>query len=59
MWPHPLNSPTVGGAGGGNGYKDTEISLTQLSTNYMVLIKSLIWAGVVGVGGDGAQVPLR
>ena len=39
--------------GGGNGYRDTEISLTQLSTNYMVLISSLIW---VGVGGSSPQI---
>ena len=39
--------------GGGNGYRDTEISLTQLSMNYMVLISSLIW---VGVGGSSPQI---
>ena len=39
---------------GGNRYRDTEISLTQLSTtNYMVLISSLIW---VGVGGSSPQI---
>ena len=31
----------------------TEISLTQLSMNYMVLISSLIW---VGVGGSSPQI---
>ena len=41
------------GGGGGNGYRDTEISLTQLSTSYMVLISSLIW---VGVGGSSPQI---
>ena len=38
---------------GGNGYRDTEISLTQLSTSYMVLISSLIW---LGVGGSSPQI---
>ena len=31
----------------------TEISLTQLSMNYMVLISYLIW---VGVGGSSPQI---
>ena len=31
----------------------TKISLTQLSTNHMVLISSLIWAGV---GGSSPQM---
>ena len=31
----------------------TEISLTQLSTNHMVLISSLIWAGE---GGSSPQI---
>ena len=31
----------------------TDISLTQLSANYMVLISSLIW---VGVGGSSPQI---
>ena len=33
----------------------TKISLTQLSTNHMVLISSLIWAGV---GGSSPQMIL-
>ena len=40
-------------AGVGNGYRDTEISLTQLSRNYMLLISSLIW---VGVGGSSPKI---
>ena len=37
-----VSALSEGGGGGGNGYRDIEISLTQLSTNYMVLITSLI-----------------